>query len=282
MTHRLLWATDVHLDHLRSPQAALEFGRALSREEPLAKGLIITGDIAEASSIEHTLRDLAAGFARPVYFVLGNHDYYGGSFDAVDAAVGATSRTSPGLCWLHTDDVRLSDTTVLIGLNGWYDARYGNRNTDLQLTDFVRIRELFAAQDEGREVLLRVCAARADAQARAFEQRLEALAQLQQLRHVLVATHVPPFQAAAWHEGRPSDEQWAPFFSNKALGDVLVACAERHEGVKYTVLCGHTHGSGVYRARDNLTVYTGRAQYGAPELAGSVDIEADGVRVWLG
>jgi predicted phosphohydrolase len=275
----LLWATDVHLDHLPLREAPLEFGRALAREQPEAQGLIVTGDIAEAPSIEWTLRELAAGFGGPVYFVLGNHDYYRSSFAAVDRAMAATCLASSGLHWLHLESAQLTDTAALVGVNGWYDARYGDRNSDLQLTDFTAIHELFAAQDESREALLRFCTERADAQARSFEQRLEGLLERQRQQHILVATHVPPFQAAAWHEGKPSDEHWAPFFSNKALGDVLLACAERHETVKYTVLCGHTHGSGCYRARENLTVYTGCAQYGAPDLAGFVEVDTKGIQV---
>ena len=32
------------------------------------------------------------------------------------------------------------------------------------------------------------------------------------------------------------------------------------------VLCGHTHGAGVYRPRANVEVCTGGADYGAPEV----------------
>src|SRR6187455_2634706 len=97
MAELLLWATDVHLDHLRAREAAFEFGRALAREQPEAVGLVVTGDIAEAPSIERTLKDLVAGFSHPVYFVLGNHDYYRGSFQVVDRAVATTCRATEGL-----------------------------------------------------------------------------------------------------------------------------------------------------------------------------------------
>jgi len=281
MTQLLLWATDVHLDHLRARQAAFEFGRSLSREQPGAVGLIVTGDIAEAPSVERTLEDLASGFSRPLYFVLGNHDYYRGSFQVVDRAVAGTCRATKGLHWLHHEVIVLADRVMLVGINGWYDAGYGDRNTDLELTDFTLIEELFAAQDDSREALLRACAERAFEQARMLEQRLDDLVERERPQHIVVATHVPPFQAAAWHEGKPSDDRWAPFFSNKALGDVLLRCAERHSPIDYTVLCGHTHGSGTYHARGNLTVHTGRAQYGAPELAGFLEVEPGAVRVQL-
>jgi len=277
----LLWATDVHLDHLPLRAAAFEFGRALAREQPEASGLIVTGDIGEARSVEQILKDLVRGFGHPVYFVLGNHDYYRGSFAAVDRAVAATCQTTAGLHWLDRAVIRMSDSAVLVGVDGWYDAGYGDPNSDLELSDFMLIEELFAAQDDSRVALLRTCADRARRQTERFEQRLETLVEQAPPRSLLVATHVPPFQAAAWHERKPSDNRWAPFFSNKALGDALLRCAERHRSIDYTVLCGHTHGSGCYHARENLTVYTGRAQYGAPELAGFVEVAAESLRVRL-
>ena len=281
MTALLLWATDVHLDHLPLRAAAFEFGRALSREQPQARGLIVTGDIGEARSVERILADLVRGFGKPVYFVLGNHDYYRGSFAGVDRAVASTCRSTEGLHWLHHEVIPLSERVTLVGVNGWYDAGYGDRHSDLELSDFTLIEELFVAQDDSREALLRACAERAQDQARRFEQRLADLVERERPAQLVIATHVPPFQAAAWHEGKPSDDRWAPFFSNRALGEVLLRCAAKHHEVHTSVLCGHTHGSGTYRARENLTVYTGRAQYGAPELAGFLEIASDTVQVRL-
>ena len=42
--------------------------------------------------------------------------------------------------------------------------------------------------------------------------------------------------------------------------------AAAQPGKKITVLCGHTHGGGQMRARENLEVWTGGALYGAPHL----------------
>src|SRR5690606_21324116 len=118
---------------------------------------------------------------------------------------------------------------VLLGVDGWYDARYGDRNTTLQLTDFSRITDLFEAQDRSRADLLAACARRADAEAARLAGLLRGVLSSDsgpsEVREVIVATHVPPFQAAAWHAGRSSDDHWAPFFSSKAVGDVLDAAA---------------------------------------------------------
>ncbi len=46
-------------------------------------GLFLTGDISTASQIEAHLQLFEDLYQSPVYFVLGNHDYYGGSIEAV-------------------------------------------------------------------------------------------------------------------------------------------------------------------------------------------------------
>lgn len=276
-TRKLLWATDVHLDHLRHPAAAQQFGLALADEHPEAEALLVSGDIGEGPSVVRILTELAHGFGGLLCFVLGNHDYYGATFATVDAAVAQLCQGASQLVWLQQQQYVWSPSTLLVGCNGWYDARYGDRNSDLQLTDFTRIGELFAAQELSREALLQACAARADRDAAVLDERLAAIAP--DVRQVLVAMHVPPFQAAAWHEGKQSDDRWAPFFSSRALGQVLERHATARPEVRFVVLCGHTHGGGVFEARANLVVYTGRARYGAPELAGVIELDEDGIRV---
>ncbi|MEY4547122.1 MAG: hypothetical protein RL685_3317 [Pseudomonadota bacterium] len=276
----LLWATDVHLDHLPLRRAPFEFGRALRGEQPDSRGAILSGDIGESDTVEGILEGFASGYAGPVYFVLGDHDYYGGSFGAVEERVAALCGRVSNLHWLQLSTVALSASVSLIGVDGWYDAGNGDRNTDLEMADFQRIAELAAAQKESRESLLEVCVRRARRDARRLQDQLRSCIDVPS---VLIATHVPPFQEAAWHEGEISSDRWAPFFSSKVLGDVLLrsarACPER----QHTVLCGHTHGSGEYRPLPNLVVYTGRARYGAPELAGilSIDEQGPAVRVQL-
>jgi Icc protein len=46
-----------------------------------------------------------------------------------------------------------------------------------------------------------------------------------------------------------------------------------HPERKMTVLCGHTHSSGVARILDNLVVLTGGAQYGKPALQQVLEVE---------
>ena len=72
---KLSWATDIHLDHA-SEAARRRFCQSVQEQ---ADALVVTGDIAESHILVSALESLATLTERPVYFVLGNHDYYRGS-----------------------------------------------------------------------------------------------------------------------------------------------------------------------------------------------------------
>ena len=91
-------------------------------------------------------------------------------------------------------------------------------------------------------------------------------------KRVFIATHVPPFRDASWHEGRISDDHWLPHFTCAAVGDALLAGADAFTDVGFTVLCGHTHGEGYVRMGPNLEVFTGGAVYGDPVLQRVFDL----------
>ena len=84
--------------------------------------------------------------------------------------------------------------------------------------------------------------------------------------HIVVLTHVPPFFEAAWYDGQYCDNDWLPFFSCKAAGDVLKDAMLRYAHKRMTVLCGHTHGGGTSQISPNLTSFTGPAQYRNPRI----------------
>lgn len=131
----------------------------------------------------------------------------------------------------------------------------------LVLNDFLLIRELAGLRPDAR---LQRLQALADEDAAMLRRSLEAVPP--SASQVIVATHVPPFASAAWHEGKQSNDHWLPFFACKAVGDVLLQAAERSSFQEFLVLCGHTHGGGDIAVRPNLRVLTGPAEYGAPKL----------------
>lgn len=223
--------------------------------------LLIAGDIAMAGSVTGQLERMERTLGHPIYFVLGNHDYYYGSIADVRASIAKA--TSGNLRWLNQSRLAmLTAKTALVGHDGWCDSRLGDfHGSRVNLSDFLLIKELGGLRREDR---LRAMQALGDESARHLKSILpEALARAE---HVVVLTHVPPYAAAAWHQGKQSNPDWLPFFSCKACGDVLTEAMVDHPDKRMTVLCGHTHSGGVVQILQNLTVYTGAAQYGLPRI----------------
>ncbi len=91
--------------------------------------------------------------------------------------------------------------------------------------------------------------------------------------HVIVATHVPPFGEAAWYQGRPSADDYLPFFACKAVGEFLLEAARSHPKCQIIVLCGHTHGGGEIQVAESLRVVTGPAEYEQPRIEAILRVE---------
>jgi Icc protein len=254
----LAWATDIHLDFLDAGGIE-EFTLLLERSG--ADAFLIGGDIAKAGSLERQLRSLESRLLRPVYFVLGNHDFYVGSIARVRDAMRTLSKRSKLLKWLPTAGVvELTRDTALVGHDGWGDARIGNVDTTpIRLNDFVMIEELSGIPRETRRDRLRALGDEAAAYVRDILPRA-----LEKFRKVIFLTHVPPFRETCWHEGAISDDDWLPYFTCQAVGNALLDAMRDRPDRDLTVLCGHTHGAGTAEILPNLRVWTGGADYGAP------------------
>ncbi|WP_437740351.1 metallophosphoesterase [Sorangium sp. So ce1504] len=261
---RLAWATDVHLNFL-SREELTAFCSTLAATA--SDAVLFTGDIAEATSLRPLLETVARAIERPLYFVLGNHDFYRGSIAAVRTMAAELSATSPWLRWLPSiPHVELSPDTGLVGHDGWADARLGDyERSPVMLNDYVLIQELTSLDRRRRREALH----RLGDDAAAYLRSVLPLA-LERYRRVIVATHVPPFKEACWHEGQISNDDWLPHFTCKATGEVLREAALRHPERRIEVLCGHTHGAGVAEILPNLVVRTGGAEYGEPAVQGVI------------
>lgn len=264
---RLAWLTDIHLEF-----AGDRGVEALVREVLAARPdvILLGGDIGTAVSVMGYLRRLAAAVRVPIHFVLGNHDFYGGAIAAVRAEAATLSTGHDGLSWLSAAGVvPLTEQTALIGHDGWGDGGFGNAaTTRVMLNDFLLIDELRTPSHQQRLAVLRRLGEEAATHLRAVLP--EALDRFEQ---VVVLTHVPPFAEAAWHEGQPSNPDWLPYFACRAAGEVLMDAMIRHPKRRMTVLCGHTHGAGECAPLPNLTVLTGGAEYGKPQLQRPIEVD---------
>lgn len=257
---RVVWLTDIHLNFIGHDRIEA-FCRDIGAAGPDA--ILISGDIGEAAYVGGYLQRLEASLPVPIYFVLGNHDYYGSSIAAVREELAAIAGQSKRLFWQPSAGiVELTAETGLVGHDGWADARFGDyANSQVMLNDYLMIAELCGLDRSQRQSRLN---ALGDAAAEHFRNLLPQA--LSRFSHLLVLTHVPPFRQACWHEGKISSDDYLPHFSCKAVGDVLVEMMQAHPERKMTVLCGHTHSSGEAEILPNLHVRTGAAVYGRPQI----------------
>jgi predicted MPP superfamily phosphohydrolase len=94
---KLTWLTDVHLNFLEKDKR-MDFYQMLIATD--SDGVVLSGDIAEATSIELILKEMANATQKPIYFVLGNHDYYRGSVHDVPSKMTSIIKDEPFLFWL--------------------------------------------------------------------------------------------------------------------------------------------------------------------------------------
>jgi UDP-2,3-diacylglucosamine pyrophosphatase LpxH len=263
---KLIWLSDLHLEFVGAVTQRA-FREEIVSEKPDA--ILITGDISHSRLIEYHLGLLANFLPYPIYFVLGNHDFYLGDFAQVDALVEATCNRYPNLIHLgHDEIVPLAANTMLIGHRGWADGRagVGSRSTirlndhqyitDLREPDpstlFTRLNQL---GDESAEYISKI-----------------APKALQKAQNLIIATHVPPFIESSLYQNKPSGSDYAPHFVNVALGRAILEITRTHPDNIITVLCGHTHHRAFYTPTSNLKVEVAGAQYHNPQIASILTI----------
>ena len=135
MRPTIAWLTDPHLNFVgRGEIGAL----CESIRSSGADAVLITGDIATAEHLCWCLKHLADRIQKPVYFVLGNHDYYGSSIQRVNFEVGGIVISNHNLIWLSRSEViELTPDTCLVGYEGLADGRLGDpEGSAVMLNDY--------------------------------------------------------------------------------------------------------------------------------------------------
>ena len=255
---RLAWITDVHLNFVKLEDRNRFYATV---RQAVPEAILLGGDIAEAPTFLGYLREMQRAFQVPLYFVLGNHDFYRSSIHAVTETLHELA--IPNLHWLTECGVQLlTESTALIGDDGWADGRHGSHlHSPIVLNDYMLIGEFIGLNKPER---LTVMNSLGDAAAARIKAKLEEACILR--RRVIMLTHVPPFRESCWYEGKISDDNWLPHFSCKAMGDAILEVMDEHPECELEVLCGHTHGEAMTHPRPNIVVHTGGAIYGRPSL----------------
>lgn len=256
--NQFAWATDIHLDRLTEPDY-LEYKEYLQELSPSC--LIISGDIAEGNFVFKSLKDFNDSLNFPIYFVLGNHDFYFSGFAEVEEKIRALVKESERLNWLtESGIVPLNDTTALIGVEGWGDAGNGTLNLSegsardvMSIADYKglsreAIGELMKKKGAGYAEILRPVL-------------LEAVKNYQK---VILVTHVPPFVEICLDRSlRICNEYKLPFYTCKVIGDMLLEVMTENPSCQMTVLCGHTHEKADAQILPNLRVRVKESGYGS-------------------
>lgn len=264
---RVVWATDIHLNFLRADKRAA-FYSSIRNHQPEA--VFVTGDIAEAPSLKPLLTEMRRAIHVPLYFVLGNHDFYHDAISRVRSHVESWCGVHAGLIYLSASGVvELTPTIGLVGHDGWGDGRYGNYQlSPVSLSD----QELIADfQQLDRDAVLNKLHALGDEAAGHMRETLQQA--LTRYPHVVCLTHVPPFKEACWYQGKMGNDDWLPYFACQAVGEVLRDISRERPDSRITVLCGHTHHAGIVQLQPNLRILTGSAEYGAPRIQNVFELE---------
>jgi hypothetical protein len=217
---------------------------------------------------------MAITINKPIYFVLGNHDYYQGRIDSVRQEMEKLTRNEPLIHWLPVSGAQdLGEQTILLGEDCWADGRYGNYvNSRISLNDSLMIGDLFQSNILGKYSLLEKMQQLADKDARRLKDNLTGAIKRYRPKKAIILIHVPPFREVCMHEGNISSDDFLPFFASKATGDVLAQSAQENPDVEFLGLCGHTHSRAYWQPCVNLTIKAGTAEYGKPEIQDVINL----------
>ena len=267
---KLGWITDPHINFCTSITRGRLYKAINDKELDV---LVVTGDIAEGDIVRGVMLDMQQQVTCPIYFVLGNHDYYNLSFKRVRELMienFSCEKESPLInnkaVWLpavgEQDFVELTPDVALCGHDGWYDGGYANWfNSRVIMSDYHLIEEFkYLTTELLFEHLQEFAKESADyvrtVLPKAFETHKE----------VYLATHVPVFPQNAVYNNQISDDDWMPHFSNKHMGDAILAVMEEYPSKNLVVLQGHSHGRANFHPKSNITSLTGWARYRQPAI----------------
>ncbi len=300
---KLAWTSDLHLVFLRPSGEATNSSlptwlAQLARQS--FDALAISGDISEAPHLHEHLGMLESYVQRPIYFVLGNHDYYRSSFGEVLPALRIFTSGSTHLhCLDLMEYIELTSTTALVGHGCWGDGGYGDfHGSRIMLNDWKVIEELrmwqkgpwrlsclarcgaceaevmnwkVEPEDLDREMMaeqLRVLGQRAAEHIR----RVLPMA-LAAKPNVVLLTHAPPFAPRSVRT-KTNWEWWAPHAACKAAGDAIEEIMNDHPDRQLLILSGHVHSASCIQVARNIEQRTASAQYGEPRIEDMIEVPA--------
>lgn len=297
---RAAWITDIHLVFLDDDEEQrARFYRQLT--ETPCDVFFLSGDIGEGPTVATYLAELDSAVQRPIYFVLGNHDYYGSGFSTIRNDVAELCDRSQWLRFVQDEAaIALSNKTGLIGHECWGDGGWGDFfSSGVLPKDWKAIDELKAhwlvrsdpspaadpaspaasaveqakrpPLDSRRAAVLKVLRQLGQEAAEHFRRVLPAAAS--QFHDVIALTHVPPFPHILPKARLHPPEEFLPVAICRAAGDTILNVMAEHPGCQLRILAGHLHEGGTVQVAENIQMSVGSAEYGEPGVQDILTID---------
>ena len=256
---RLGWATDTHFDQFSLEEQESFIEQCLSAS---IDSLLITGDISTSDRLLKDLNFVQSTLSVPLFFICGNHDFYGSSIDKVRTHLKSIKPCQTLFYLTQESYVQLGKETALIGHDAWSDGRCGDYlASPLDVQDKQYIEDYQGLSKEGSFKLVKELA---DQATKHFETHLPRL--VKKFEKIVIAIHPPPFREACLYHGEIADDVWGPHFVAKGVGDYLLDLAKEHPKNKFLILCGHAHCGSNSKQLDNLSTITGAVRGEKPKL----------------
>lgn len=268
---RLTWATDIHLDFITNPNDVLASSRNLDVFCSLFKesdGVILSGDISLSPFLRDHLIALESRLERPIYFVLGNHDFWFSDFSTIRRDTARLASSSEYLKYLSVVPyIELSKDVFMIGHDGWYDGFYGEAKfSNYIMNDWVHITDYAPFREDriNHNFILGVARQQALIATQHVAKSIKSLLTQRKPQKIIVVTHVPPFTQPLEH-ARGNRNDMYPWYASKVMGDMLLLAANSNPHVQFEVFCGHCHTEYNGYITSNLLLHAGGAEYSEPK-----------------
>ncbi len=290
---RLTWATDVHLDFITNLNSAKATARNFDIfcsffKKESCDAIVLSGDISIAMFLQDHLLALEERLKRPIYFVLGNHDFWGDRTMHVRKMMTELSNRSEYLKYLSAIPyVQLNKDIFMVGHDGWYDGLYGDpRLSSLVMNDWTQIGDYVDASSPifrdkqiiDSAAILTVAREQALLATRHVTDGIKSLLSRRSPRKIIVVTHVPPFtqplDLSGSFKDRGTKQDVYPWYTSKTMGDMLLSVANSNLAVQFEVLCGHCHVKCDEYITSNLFLRSGVAEYYNPKPQLTFDISS--------
>ncbi len=266
---KLAWGADIHINFKHTTVG--ELARKLLKP---VDAILVAGDIGTvAVDSDDWLRAFDDVDGKSTFFVLGNHDFYGSDISSQRRrAEWFGNETHNKVRHLNNQAIELTPNTLLVGHDGWYCGSAGDYEySNVMLNDFHNIRDFVG---KNKEMRLRIMRSLAEESAISVSAAIDRGLSVKEYDNVIILTHVPPWSRAhLGPDGNDGSVDFAPFFVNTYMGDMLYNKAMENPETKFLVLCGHTHTRVRVEMLINLQCRVAGAVYGKPALEGIVDTD---------